>query len=350
MKKHYKSFVLLLCPMSALAAGPTVLTYSLIGNALLLISVAVFVILFLKQKNKHNQYRAKAISKINDLKITDERVWLSSLNSISTAIFDVDGTLLNSNKVFKQTFENLYLKTKGVDDFIETYFYKDKSLNNSKRVYRFKNDIKNEYFINVSLNKKTKKRICEIFKFDLQELVELGLSRKFEIDNESVNALDVLEEIIASRLSFATFAHNTIPKVESASGLILFTNEFIASQLFRNIYTAINSILEFKKISSQLSINLSRDNEDFIVSATFDGHHLLDEDFNESVMLADGESTLLSLIRKIEETTDSIKIRSTIKNVEDGSKKFFEFKICIADLNNVQWTSKNFKRENEILL
>ena len=350
MKLHYKAFFGVLFPLSAIGSTHFFNQYSIYLNIVLFITCSLIGYFLYRQTQRFKKYRIKAKEEHKRLNHSNDRIWLSGLKSFSTATFTSDGKLINANKSFQESFGQYLSTVDDFDSFLQEFFFKDKALKKTKRVYRFKHDIKNEYFISTSLNRVSGVRICEIFKFDVQELVELGENRKFELDNDRVNALDIFEEVIASRLSFSGCSYNTLPKVESIEGLILFTGEVLAERLFRNIFNVVAGVIDLKEITEQLNIELTRVDKDFVVSVKFKNYHISDKDLSSSIQSSQGKVSLISLMQEIEKSAEHMRVKSTLKNISDNNDIVSELKVTISDLSNVKWVSKSYKRGHEVTI
>lgn len=273
---------------------------------------------------------------------------LSDVNLMAVCRVNSQGVVVEKNRVFDSFFGQDFNEKMNWDDFYSENFVKEKRFSKMKRIFKYVNDVKNDYFVGSSINKTTGERVVEIFKFSSLDLAKIGNYRKQELERDSVNALDVLEDVIAEKQSFTTKQFIGLPSIGSDDGAPLYLDEENSIKIFNEVCDLFAIISKAKNLSHEIDVSIKRNANKFYVESQIKNCTLTHEELGKTYKFGAETRSILEVIRKIETVVNSVRVHVAVKNTYSDDQESIDIQVEINDLDFVKWHKKTIGREREV--
>jgi len=287
---------------------------------------------------------------VETLKLTSskENNWYQKTKSISLAKMDHQGKILACNDVFKQEFSSKIEAYGNWDDFFMNSFYKDEALKGIRRLFKYTRDLKNDYFVHSRLNSKAGVRFVEIFKMDTRELALLGNKRKIDLEKESINSLDVFENVLAGKSNVSGHCLVDYPQLKNDNGYLLYMDPEAAEILFEKVISFFDVCLKTLGVTDSLSPVMSRDQNNFNILLLIRNVKIADTDMNGNVDYFGQKTNILKMMNEMETVVPNLGIKTVFKNFSDQNEVYSQVHIIVKDSEYKKWYQKTIKIRKQI--
>ena len=207
------------------------------------------------------------------------------------------------------------------DAFVTNNFMKEKALVNICGQFKYLKDLNWDYFLKSSLCPITQKRICEVVRYESYSLTLIGSARNNWIGKNSINVLNLLEEIIAHEENFSTQRLINFPRFETASDITVALEKNKASVLFKKIIRLISMIQFYKNNTTSADITIKRENEKFLCEFQIKNVNLDTADFEETITLKGQKNSMGQVLKEIEHACLPTKVSLFVKNIKNNDQK-----------------------------
>ena len=217
------------------------------------------------------------------------------------------------------------------DAFVTNNFMKEKALVNISGQFKYLKDLHWDYFLKSTVCPITQKRICEVVRYESYSLTLIGAARNSWIGKNSINVLNLLEEIIAHEENFSTQRLINFPRYETASDISIALEKNKASVLFKKIIRLISMIQFYKNNTTGADIIIKRENEKYLCEFQIKNVNLTTSDFEETITLKGQKNSMGQMLKEIEHACLPTKVSLFVKNIKNNDQKELVVLVHVSD-------------------
>ena len=246
-------------------------------------------------------------------------------------IISIDSEVEYLSPVMKEWFGDSLQIGGSWDAFVTNNFMKEKALVNICGQFKYLKDLRWDYFLKSTFCPTTQKRICEVVRYESYALTQVGAARNNWIGKNSINVLNLLEEIIAHEENFSTQRLINFPRYETASDISIALEKNKASALFKKIIRLISMIQFYKNNTTSADIMIKRENEKYLCEFQIKNVNLATTDFEETIILKGQKNSIGQVLKEIEHACLPTKVTLFVKNIKNNDQKELVVLVNVSD-------------------
>ncbi len=245
----------------------------------------------------------KIISNLNknlfNAKVNSNYEILKKLENSMVIFINESGRIECATNGFWKTFSSYVGEDHNWDDFVQENFLKERKFKDLKNHFKYIHDIKSDYFLFSSIDPVTQKRVCEIQRIHPEVMTTLSKGR-YEMQNKhSVNAVDILDEIIARDATLR--GHNLVKfaDISNAEDNCIYLNDKQAKLVFDKFLKSLHIIQKIFDGNQRISLKLRRADGKFIMTAKIPEVRMKKEAFDKIVRVGQESTSLSKTVRDL---------------------------------------------------
>lgn len=256
---------------------------------------------------------------------------LNSIDSLAICQIDRNDNITFSNAEFNQIFG----KHTNWEEFFKTNFKSDKSLRGVANIYKFVNDVRNDFFINLSSRNEKGIRFVMIHKIDSIALKKIADSRNNLLEKNKSNAYDLLEDSINKFNNFKSTSQLKLSANDFAESLCVYVPEELAQNVLDHYVRSVVAIARSKSFNSEIEIKTTRDDKRFYVTSYIPDINLNAQDMVKQIPFAGRSVEIGNVLKQMNQMLEGYDVNLMLKNVESATKTGLHIELAICDLENV---------------
>lgn len=270
---------------------------------------------------------------------------MENIPELAIAIVNEKNQIIHVNNYFSQMFDDELVNLEW-DEFIKISFNKETTGLSTPNIYRYKNDINNDYIIHTRIDMKTKYRYCWIHRIKSKTLLNIAKKRTSLMEQKRFDLYNCLENFIFQKSMRWQQSDIKLEDINYADEGYIYLKEDRAETIINDYIDFIYSIMNSKEVNSSARIKLNRLNNDLIISTEIDGFNYQVSDLHSTFKWKGKKTKLGAICRSIENLLSDIHISLTLKNRKNESSSLLFVELRISDLDGVKWLSKEEKIAN----
>lgn len=230
------------------------------------------------------------------------------------------------------------------DEIFTSKFKKEESIKNVNNLYKLVDDVKNDWLVESSLDKETKKRYCWLKKIESRVLTQISKSRTEVLESSKFHVGEYLENLIAQKTAYWNREVVKVNEAVYASDLYIYANEDEAKKVVSAIVN-VASLLSRFKFEANATLDIRRVKKLILFKVYVQDLQMMTSDFSKIVRWNGVKMSVGEVLKSVEASSKDLGISTVVKNINKNEEHGLSFEITINDNESLKWLTRKYKVE-----